>query len=283
MSVTLDDGLTFNGGMSFTAMDSLSIDVYPEVSPAQLKVEGPTDNLDPILEAVSRTYTLTSDFTPDLVTHYKVNWGDGVVQTGIGGGTTRDVAHTYADDPKFFTDYTVYVASTTDGINWQMGGGLLVNVEDVERTASISGAMSVANGDTYTLNLSSFDPGDDRVSLWLVDWEYDGMTFNPQFPDGFYFDDPATVTHTYLVDGPHTVLAQVLDFDGVDNTFSNELTVNVGATPTADAGGPYTTIDGAPITLAGMGSGGTGALTLEWDLDGDGIFGETGVRSRQWR
>ena len=58
-------------------------------------------------------------------------------------------------------------------------------------------------------------------------------------------------------------------------------TVNiVNVAPTANAGGPYLTFDDTPITLSGSGTDPAGALdplTFTWDLDGDNIFGETGV------
>lgn len=56
---------------------------------------------------------------------------------------------------------------------------------------------------------------------------------------------------------------------------SNILTVTVGSKPTADAGGPYTTLADLPITLTGVGANGAG-LTYAWDLDGDNVFGEAG-------
>jgi ELWxxDGT repeat protein/autotransporter-associated beta strand protein len=48
--------------------------------------------------------------------------------------------------------------------------------------------------------------------------------------------------------------------------------------PTADAGGPYSVSPGGSVVLAGSGSDPEGdPLTFTWDLDGDGVFGETGV------
>src|SRR5439155_15850537 len=49
--------------------------------------------------------------------------------------------------------------------------------------------------------------------------------------------------------------------------------------PTARAGGPYNVLAGHSITLdasASRGSNATDNLSYTWDLDGDGIFGETG-------
>jgi Ca2+-binding RTX toxin-like protein len=53
-----------------------------------------------------------------------------------------------------------------------------------------------------------------------------------------------------------------------------------GAAPVADAGGPYTVVEGQPLQLDASGSHDTDgdALTYSWDLNGDGVFGDaTGV------
>src|SRR4029079_8719896 len=49
--------------------------------------------------------------------------------------------------------------------------------------------------------------------------------------------------------------------------------------PTADAGGPYAVSPGWHVTLHGSGNAfdSTDSTTLQWDLDGDGVFGESGA------
>ena len=50
--------------------------------------------------------------------------------------------------------------------------------------------------------------------------------------------------------------------------------------PTVNAGGPYQTFDDTPIVLTATATDPAGAadpLTFLWDLDGDGIYGETGT------
>jgi hypothetical protein len=57
--------------------------------------------------------------------------------------------------------------------------------------------------------------------------------------------------------------------------------VIVNAPPTADAGGPYAVTEGSDLVLDASGSSDpnqdSATLTYDWDLDGDGVFGETGA------
>ncbi len=65
----------------------------------------------------------------------------------------------------------------------------------------------------------------------------------------------------------------------VTNQDSNSISVLIGTPPaggpTADAGGPYDVTENGTVQLNGLASTGTG-LVYEWDLDADGVFGETG-------
>ena len=82
-------------------------------------------------------------------------------------------------------------------------------------------------------------------------------------------------------DGPdqsQIVTITATDSDGAATTATFNLVVN-NVAPTANAGGPYSTFDDAPIVLNGSAfdpAGAADALTYTWDLDDDGIFGETG-------
>jgi ELWxxDGT repeat protein/autotransporter-associated beta strand protein len=52
--------------------------------------------------------------------------------------------------------------------------------------------------------------------------------------------------------------------------------------PTADAGGPYSVNQGGSVVLNGTGSDpDADPLTFTWDLDGDGVFGETGFAAER--
>src|SRR3569623_290986 len=81
------------------------------------------------------------------------------------------------------------------------------------------------------------------------------------------------------LDGPSmlTIKLRVTDDEGDATTVSTTVTV-VNVAPPAFAGGPYAVNEGGTVVLAGSGSDFAGdPLTYAWDLDGDGIFGESGV------
>ncbi|MGD9633524.1 MAG: hypothetical protein AB7G28_03395 [Pirellulales bacterium] len=224
----------------------------------------------PISEAGSYAYTLNSSFGVSAIS-YSIDWGDSV-QTGI---STFDAvslhSHTYADDSPFaLNNYRISVAVETAGGTFAIQGPA-VEVLDVAPSVVIDGPTSIAANDTYTLNLSSSDvSAEDQPVQWLVYWDYvnDPGTF--EIVDA----DLTSVTHVYTTDGPRTIFAEFMDDDFL-TTPSNTVDVTVGSQPTADAGGPYTTLADVPITLTGVGAGGTN-LAYAWDLDGDDMYGELG-------
>ncbi len=71
--------------------------------------------------------------------------------------------------------------------------------------------------------------------------------------------------------------------DSANNTseFSLAYQAPLNSSPTTSAGGPYTVVRGGTVTLDASGSSdpdqSNTTLVYSWDLDGDGIFGETGT------
>ncbi len=72
----------------------------------------------------------------------------------------------------------------------------------------------------------------------------------------------------------------VYDFDADADGANNDVAILFITPPTADAGTVYNVGEGGSVELDGSGSRGpegtSDELTFLWDLDGDGIFGETG-------
>ena len=128
-------------------------------------------------------------------------------------------------------------------------------------------------GSTYTLNLSSSDPGADTITQLddQLGRQHAGRHGNP-----------SSVTHVYA-DGNgtsnYTITATATDEDGTYAAGNTVAVTVVNVAPTANTGGPYETFDDTPVILTGSGTDPAGAadpLTFKWDLDGDGVFGETG-------
>ncbi len=129
-------------------------------------------------------------------------------------------------------------------------------------------------GDTLTRAGSFTDPGPD---IWTATVNYgdgSGVQPLPLNPDKTF-----TLSHTYTAGGTFTVNATVQDYDGGSGFASFVVTVN--APPTANAGGPYSVAEGGTVALDGTASSDPNqsatTVTYAWDLDGDGVFGETGA------
>jgi Ca2+-binding RTX toxin-like protein len=218
------------------------------------------------------TYTLSlssSDPGADTIASWTINWGDG--NTQVVSSNPSNAAHIYADGA---ASYTISAMATDEDGTYAAGNTVAVTVNNVAPTLAISGAASVNEGSSYTLNLLSSDPGADTITQWTINWG-DGT----QVVSGH----PASVTHMYA-DGNstshYTIGATATDEDG---TYAAGNTVAVAVNnvaPTVNAGGPYQTFDDTPITLTGSATDPAGTadpLTYQWDLDGDGIYGETGT------
>src|SRR5205807_1413742 len=100
------------------------------------------------------TYTLNlsfSDSTPDAAsdvpTSWSVNWGDGTIDTLSGNPPTA--THVYLDG---VSHYTISATATNDDGAFS-ANTIPVTVNVVPPNLTISGAASVDEGATYTLNL----------------------------------------------------------------------------------------------------------------------------------
>jgi uncharacterized delta-60 repeat protein len=248
---------------TFAAGNTVAVTVH-DVAPT-LAISGAAS----VNEGAVYTLSLTSsDPGTDAISQWTINWGDSIE---VVSGNPASVTHTYADGT---ANYTISASATNDDDTFVAGNTVAVTVNNVVPTLAISGAASVNEGSTYTLNLSSSDPGADMISSWTINW---GDSI--QVVSG----NPASVTHVYA-DGNgssnYAISATATDEDGTHAAGNTVAVAVVNVAPTANAGGPYATFDDTPITLAGSGTDPAGAadpLTFQWDLDGDNVFGETGV------
>ncbi len=214
------------------------------------------------------TYTLNlSSFDPgdDTIQKWTINWGNGNIEEFI--GNPASVTHTYADGDN---DYTISATATDEDGTFAAGNTLAISVNNVAPTLEIDGPASVNEGATYTLNLSSFDPGDDAITSWTINWG-DGDIEE-------FIGNPASVTHTYADGNANYVIsATATDEDG---TFAagNTVAVDViNVAPTLTISGAAEVDEGSVYTL-NLSSSDPGADTItSWTINwGDGSETITG-------
>ncbi len=80
----------------------------------------------------------------------------------------------------------------------------------------------------------------------------------------------------------YSVRVRTTDANGLWVEKALTITINnVNEAPTANAGGPYNVVQGSSVALTGLASTdpeqASSSLTYSWDLDGDGVFGETAI------
>src|SRR5262249_16646329 len=146
------------------------------------------------------------------------NWGDA---TQVVSGNSANVSHTYADGD---ASYTISATATNEDGTYAAGNTVLLAVLNVAPALAISGAADTNEGSSYTLNLSSSDPGTDTITQWTINW---GDTIE------VVSGNPSSATHTYADgDASYTISASATDEDG---TFAGGNTVGVAVHNVAPA------------------------------------------------
>jgi len=147
----------------------------------------------------------------------------------------------------------------------------------------MGGPYTVSEGGTVALDGSASSDSDGSITTY--EWNLDGDgTYGETGIDAGRGDETGqTATFDAAgLDGPGSfaIALRVTDDDGATSTYITGIII-ANVAPTADAGGPYTVLEGGTVTLAGSGSDPVDGLTYTWDLDGDGTFGEMGTAAAQ--
>ncbi|MCA9061894.1 MAG: DUF2341 domain-containing protein [Planctomycetaceae bacterium] len=131
----------------------------------------------------------------------------------------------------------------SDGNGGISTGSTSLTVLDTAPVVSVAGHAAVTAGETYTLTLSSTDPGAETITGWTVAWG-DGAV------DSFT-GNPASVTHVYQNAGQtNTIVASMTNEDG---TWSDTVAVRVNHVPVAvdDA---WSVDEGGQLSQPGIGT-----------------------------
>jgi Ca2+-binding RTX toxin-like protein/6-phosphogluconolactonase (cycloisomerase 2 family) len=248
---------------------------------------------------IRETTTVVGNVAPTVVApDVVVNEGTVAINTGTWSDPgTSDVV-----------SLTASVGSLTQNADgtWSWSFNTADGPDDSRTVTIVATDNDGATGETsFTLSVLNvapeFDAGADAVLLPAVNGEFSrtGIAINDPGLDVWSgtvnFGEPGgndetlsvnqstktfDLNHTFTNEGTFSVSVTLQDDDGESHTDRFEVDVTLNDPPTAEAGGPYTVNEGSSISLNASGSTdpdqATNTLSFEWDLDGDGIYGETG-------
>ena len=167
--------------------------------------------------------------------------------------------------------YTVTLTVTDDdgGVTSDM---VVVTVNNVApQNVNAGPDRNAIEGETVTLGVSFTDPG--VIDSHSVAWDI--LRNSLPFAAGTGADFSFIPTD----DGTYNVTVTVTDSDGSATTDTTRITA-ANAAPTANAGGPYSLVEGGSVTLlaSALDPGAEDSLQFVWDVNGDNVFTDaTGV------
>jgi PKD repeat protein len=268
----LSMGNTLNGptdfaGMPATILDGLLVVKHKPVA----MIETPA----PVFEGASIALDGSASWDPDGDTIAAYEWdldADGLFETtgdapvfsaaGYDGPATHTVMLRVKDSDGLYSDPVPAIITITNV------APSLVTIDGAPATSP--------EGTAIMLSSTVVDPGtaDTFSYAWAV--KKNGV----EYATG----SGAGITFTPDDNGSYEVTLTATDDDGGATAAAAVLIEVTNVAPTAHAGGPYRVEEWGTVALAGAGSDPAGAndpLTLEWDLDGDGVFGETGPAAQR--
>ncbi|MEM7798547.1 MAG: Ig-like domain-containing protein, partial [Chloroflexota bacterium] len=203
-------------------------------------------------------------------------------ELSLTGSTQGDFGSVAVENNKIiYTPQSNYVG--TDGFGYFVSdgnGGSAVGFVEVEISqpnsrpeADHGGPYTVVEGQTITLDASgSYDP-DQPANTLTYWWDLDG--------DGMAVDASGMTVEFSAADleAPQSITINLEVYDNKRAIDFVITTVNVikppNVAPTADAGGPYTVVEGETVVLDASGSSDpnqtTNTLSFGWDLDQNGM------------
>ncbi len=209
-----DNGHTGSGGGGSIALGNIPVNITPVNDDPVAHAGGPY----PIDEGdgVTLNAALSTDIDgPALTYHWELN-GDNSFDdaTGIAPSLTWAQLQSFGiNDGDQSYPIEVRVEDGAGGSNDAAG---TIQVTNVAPVLTPSGANAVTAGQSYTLNLSVNDPGDDTITSWVINWGDGTIDTVP--------GNPASTTHIYTQPGfTYNILASATDEDGT--VLQNDLVV----------------------------------------------------------
>ncbi len=168
---------------------------------------------------------------------------------------------TFPDDGTF----DVAVRVTDQGGKTDVDTATVTVANVTPRIDAVNTNAPLDEGDTLTVDVRSFDPGDDTIT-YDFDWDGDGQYDEFAVPEGL-------VEHRYVDDGQYTARVRVSDDDNASATLDFEVAVANVAPAVRDVIYVSPSLEGTElmIRVIAVDPGGD-AITYEYDMDGDGAY-----------
>jgi hypothetical protein len=183
--------------------------------------------------------------------HWRVNWGDGMIQQIT--GPAASATHAYGDGPG---NYNISVTAN-DGIGNYTPASQAVTVENADPVVLVSDNEAFVQGQAGSIAVAFTDPGWLDTHTALIDWG-DGTTTTPTFVEADGAGD-FIASHAYVLAGTYNASVTITDDDG--GAASGLLAISVSeTTPTAPA---------APTGLAASGTQWSDHVEFSWQDNAD--------------
>ncbi|HEV8003496.1 MAG TPA: PKD domain-containing protein, partial [Planctomycetaceae bacterium] len=212
--------------------DSNSLDVTVNPIPPTFTISGPAT----VNEDATYTLTLAANNPNQVpISSWTIHWGDGSPDETLSGNPTS-VTHVFANA----NSYVILASANDYQGSVPAAAPVDVNVGVVPPTVTISGAATVNEDATYTLNLSATgEPSNHPITGWTINW---GDGTDQETVPG----NPSSWTHIYAnksPDGvPYAITASAIEDEG---PFAAAAPVNV----TVEVVPPTVTISGSPTVV----------------------------------
>ncbi len=234
------------------------------------------NNVTPTVTATDATVTVNEGQTAANTGTY-ADPGDDTVTLSASVGTVTDAgggAWTWSFVTTDGTAQSQTVTITaTDSDSAAGTGTFSLVVNNVAPTATFNAPTSVSEGSA--INLSLTEPSDPSSADTTAGFQY---AFDCGTGYGAW-SGTSTASCPTTDDGSRTVKGKIKDKDNGESEYTATVTIT-NILPVANAGGPYTGIAGAAVSLSAAAStcASVDTCTYAWDLDNDGQYDDaTGI------
>ncbi len=242
----------------------------------------------PTVVSVSSTSAAGGATLTVTITGSGTHFVQGTTTANFGAGISVNGAAAGADGSVTVLSPTMLSVQLTVAANAAAGprtvtiktGTEVVTLANAFSVSGPSNSAPVANpGGPYSGNVNAVISFNGSGSS---DPDNDTLTYDWNFGDNTLHGTAVSPTHTYTAAGVYVVTLTVSDGKGGANAKTTTATINTP--PVANAGGPYTAIQGTPLTFNGGGStdADNDTLTFDWNFGDNTAHGANATPSHTY-